>query len=87
VNQYQQRVNAGRLANQAPEVKKKAEELLAELRNIEMYLYWSIDPVEDGMYYCRTLLDHAHMLVDLAHEYRVELKANPPPKEEEEDAT
>ena len=37
------------------------------------------------MYYCQTLLDHAHMLIDQAHEFRAALKANPPPKEDEED--
>jgi hypothetical protein len=87
MNAYQQRVNAERLASQAPAVRKKARELLDELRNLEMYLYWSFDPDEKdgGMYYCQSMLDHAHMLVDLAHEYRAELRANPPPKEPDEE--
>lgn len=87
MNSYQQKVNAERLANQAPAVKKIAKELLDELKNIDMYLYWALDPEEKdgGMYYCQSLLDHAHMVIDQAHEFRAALKANPPPKEEDED--
>ncbi len=87
MNEYQRRMNTERLGRQAPEVKKIAKELLDEVRNVETYLYWSLDPEEKdgGMYYCQTLLDHAHMLVDQAHEYRAALRANPPPKEDEED--
>ncbi len=86
MNEYQRRMNIERLARQAPELQKKAKALLDEVRNVETYLYWSLDPEEKdgGMYYCQTLLDHAHMLVDQAHEYRAALKANPPPKEDEE---
>ena len=86
MNSYQQRVNAERLARQAPAVQKIAKALLDELKNIETYLYWTFDPDEKdgGAYYCQTLLDHAHMVVDQAHEYRAALKANPPPPEEED---
>ena len=87
MNLYQQKVNAERLAAQAPAVQKVAKELLDELKNIEHYLYWAFDPDEKdgGAYYCQSLLDHAHMLVDQAHEFRAAVKANPPPKETEDD--
>ena len=87
MNSYTQRENIARLARQAPEVKKLAKEIFDELKNVDVYLNWALDPEEKdgGMYYCQTLLDHAHMLVDQAHEFRAALKANPPPKEDEED--
>ena len=87
MNEYQRRMNTERLARQTPELQKKAKELLDELLNVQNYLYWSLDPDEKdgGMYYCQSILDHAHMLVDQAHEYRAALKANPPPKEDEDD--
>ena len=86
MNPYQQKVNAERLARQAPAVQKTARAILDELSNVQTYLYWTLDPEEKdgGAYYCQTLLDHAHMLVDQAHEYRAALKANPPKEEEEE---
>jgi hypothetical protein len=89
---YSRRVNAERLARQAPEVKKLAEEIGEELKSIEQYLYWAIDPDEkdSGQYFCRTLIEHAHALVDLGHEYHAALKANPPPlktEENEEEST
>ena len=87
MNPYTQRENIARLACQHPPVKKIGKEILDELKNVETYLYWAINPEEKdgGMYYCQTLLDHAHMLVDQAHEFRAALKANPPPKEEDEE--
>jgi hypothetical protein len=89
MNPYQQRVNAEWLARQAPEVKKLAKEILDELKNVETYLYWAFNPEEKdgGGYYCQSVIDHAHMLVDQAHEFRAALRANPPPKEDDgEDA-
>ena len=88
MDSYKQRLNAERLANQAPAVQKIAKELLDELKNLETYLYWSFDPDDDdgGAYYAQTLLDHAHMLIDQAHEFRAALKANPPPKEDDDAA-
>ena len=68
-------------------MQKLVKEILDELKNVELYLYWAINPEEKdgGAYYCQTLLDHAHMLIDQAHEFRAALRANPPPKEDEED--
>lgn len=87
MNQYQERVNAERLKRQHPDVRKLVWEIRDELKNVEIYLNWALDPDEKdgGMYYCQTLLDHAHMLIDQAHEFRAALRANPPPKEDEED--
>lgn len=87
MNSYQQSVNAERLARQAPSVKKVAKDIFDAVKMIETYLYWAIDPAEKdaGQYYCRNLLERAHELVDLAHEYGAELKANPPPKEEDDE--
>jgi hypothetical protein len=72
------KANAERLANQAPAVRKIAKELLDELKNLEQYMYWSLDPEEKdgGAYYCQSLIDHAHMVVDQAHEFRAALKAH-----------
>jgi hypothetical protein len=88
MNAYRERINAERLARQAEPVKQAAEDILGELKDVERYLYWSIDPDErdGGAYYAQTLLDHAHNLVDHAHEYRAALKVNPPPKEDEDAA-
>ena len=87
MNQYQERVNAERIKRQHPDVQKLVKEIRDELKNVETYLYWALDPEEKdgGAYYCQTLLDHAHMLIDQAHEFRAALKANPPPKEDEDD--
>lgn len=85
---YQRRVNAERLARQAPDVQKTVKAILEELKDVERYLYWALDP-EDGSnglaYNCGNLIDHAHGLIDLGHEFRAALKANPPPKEIDED--
>ena len=89
MNNYQRRVNAERLARQAEPVKKTAKLILEELKDIERYLYWALDPEDSHNnigYNCGTMIDHAHALVDLGHEYRAALKANPPPKEEEDNA-
>ena len=87
MNPYTQRENIARLARQAPEVQKLAKELLDELKNVETYLYWAINPEEKdgGAYYCQSVIDHAHMLIDQAHEFRAALRANPPPKEDDDD--
>lgn len=87
MSQYQDRINKERLARQAPEVKKTAKAILDQLKDIERYLYWAIDP-EDRQstgYNCGNLIDNAHALVDLGHEYRAALKANPPPKEDDDE--
>jgi hypothetical protein len=88
MNDYRQRINAERLARQAEPVKQAAEDILGALKDVERYLYWSIDPNErdGGAYYANTLLEHAHDLIDRAHEYRAALKANPPPREDEDAA-
>ena len=87
MNQYQQRVNEERIKRQHPDVQNRVREILDELKNVELYVHWAINPEEKdgGMYYCQTLLDHAHMLIDQAHEFRAALKANPPPKEDEDE--
>ena len=81
---YNRRVNAERLARQAPDVKKLATEILEELKSIEQSVYWAIDPDDKSGLWENSLIEHAHALVDLGHEYRAALKANPPPKEDEE---
>ena len=83
---YNRRVNAEHLARQAEPVKKLVQEILKELKSIEQSLYWAIDPEESdgGMQWSESLIEHAHALVDIGHEYKAALKANPPPKEEEE---
>ena len=84
---YQRNVNTQRLARQAPDVQGAAKAILEQLKSIEQYMLWSLDPSEKdgGAYYCQNLLDHAHELVDQAHTFRAALKANPPPKETEND--
>lgn len=86
MNQYVMQRNAERLAVQHENVRKAARALIDELRNVEQYLFWAIDGSEKdgGAYYCHTLLDHAHMIIDQAHEFRAAIKANPPPKEEDQ---
>ena len=88
MDNYNRRVNAERLARQAKEVKLAAEDIRSTLIDIERYLYWALDPSEKdgGQYYCQSLLEHAHALIDRAHDYRAALKANPPPKDEDDDA-
>ncbi len=80
---YQQRVNSERLERQAPEVQKIAKEILEELKGLERCLYWAIDPEDDPMQWTASMIERAHALVDQTHEYRAALKADPPPKEEE----
>ena len=84
ISSYQQRMNAERLARQAPDVQRTAKEILDELKNVEGYLYWSLDPEDNKdqiAYNVGNLIDHAHALVDLGHAWRAVLAANPPPKE------
>ena len=85
---YQQRVNAERVANQAPEVIKALTDLVKSASGIVQYAHWALDPAEKdgGAYYAQNLLEHAHELVDQAHAFRLALKANPPPTENDEDA-
>ena len=82
---YRERRNAERLAAQHLDVQGAAKDILKQLKDVEQYLYWSMGPDEKdgGAYYAQNLLDHAHELVDQAHAYRAALKANPPPKEED----
>ena len=89
MNAYQQRINDECLARQAEPVKKTAKLILEELKTIERYLYWALDQEDQHNsigYNCGNLIDHAHALVDLGHEYRAALKANPPPKDDEDSA-
>ena len=87
MDSYQARVNDERLARQAQTVQDSARSILDALKTIETYVYWAFDPdeKEGGMYNCRNLLEHAHELVDQAHEFRARVRANPPPKETEDD--
>ena len=88
MNSYQARVNAETLARQAPDVQRTAKEILEALKDVERYLYWSLDPEDNkdqGAYNVGNLIDHAHALVDLGHAWRAVLKDNPPPKEPDED--
>ena len=88
MNAYTRRVEAGRMARQAPDVQRTAKEILEALKNIEQYMRWSLDPSEKdgGAYYCQNLIDHAHALVDFGHAWRAVLAANPPPKEDDDAA-
>jgi hypothetical protein len=89
MNLYQQKVNAERLARQAPDVQRTAKEIFDALKDVERYLYWSIDPEDNkdgGAYNVTNLIDNAHALVDLGHAWRAVLAANPPPKEDDDDA-
>jgi hypothetical protein len=89
MNLYQQKVNAERLARQAPDVQRTAKEIFDALKDVERYLYWSIDPEDNkdgGAYNTTCLIDHAHALVDLGHAWRAVLKDNPPPSEDEEES-
>lgn len=82
---YQQRINDALFARQAPEVQKTIKEILGQLKSIEQCLYWAIDPDDPVEMWPGSLIEHAHALVDLGHEYRAALKVNPPPKYEDED--
>lgn len=79
---YQQRVNAANLAAQADSVQTKAREILKKLGDAERAVYWAIEPDEND--WADILIENAHALLDLAYEYKAELKANPPPRVEEE---
>ena len=81
---YHRRVNAERLARQAPDVQKTVKEILEELKSIEQSLYWAIDPEDNRGLWENSIIEHAHALVDLGHDYRAGLIANPPPKEDDE---
>lgn len=84
MNAYQQRVNAERLERQAPPVKKIVKEILDQLKTIEQSMYWSIDGEQkSGGYWPSSLIEHAHALLDLGHDYRAALAANPPPEDAE----
>jgi hypothetical protein len=85
---YRERRNAERLAAQHPEVQGAAKTILKQLKDIEQYLHWSMSGEEKdgGAYYARSLLEHAHELVDQAHAWRAALKANPPPLEDDDAA-
>ncbi len=84
---YQARVNVERLERQAAGVQKTAKEILEELKSLEQSLYWALDPDErdGGIQWSESFIEHAHALVDLGHDYRAALKANPPLKEADED--
>ena len=87
MDNYRRRLNAERLKRQAPAVQQTAKLILDELRDVERYLYWSLDPEDNqdqGAYNVMNLIDHAHELVDLGHAWRAVLKDNPPPKEDDQ---
>ena len=87
IDNYRRRLNAERLARQAPAVQQTAKLILDELKDVERYLYWSLDPEDNqdqGAYNVMNLIDHAHALVDLGHAWRAVLKDNPPPKEDDQ---
>lgn len=86
MDNYQRRVNKERLKRQAPDVQRVAKEILEQLESVERQLYWAIDPDDQSGLWETSLIEHAHALIDLGHEYRVALKANPPPKEEDDAA-
>ena len=86
MDNYNRRVNAERLARQAPVVQKTAKEILAVLKDIEKGLYWALDPDDKACQWETSLIEHAHALLDYTHDYRAALKANPPPKDEDDDA-
>jgi hypothetical protein len=85
---YQRRVNAERLARQAPAVQKTAKRVFEILKDVERYLYWSLDPEDNkdgGAYNCQNLIDNAHALVDEGHAWRAVIVANPPTPDPEDD--
>jgi hypothetical protein len=86
VTSYRRRINEALFARQAPAVQKTLKEILEELKSIEQCLYWAIDPDDPVDMWPGSLIEHAHALLDLGHDYRAALKANPPPKDEEDAA-
>ena len=88
MNEYRQRMNAERLAAQHADVQGAAKDIIKQLRDIEQYIYWAMGPDEKdgGQYYCQNLIDHAHELVDQAHAFKIAMKANPPPQEDDDAA-
>ena len=81
---YRQRMDADNLAAAHPSVQDAAKSILASLKSIENYLYWSLDPEEpaaERVAWQRNMLEQAHELVDQAHLFRARLKANPPQPE------
>ena len=82
MTEYRRQKNEERLAAQHPDVQAVAKDIRQTLKDIEQYMIWALDPEnkDHGRYDCQNLLDHAHYLVDHAHAYRNAVKANPPPK-------
>jgi hypothetical protein len=84
VTSYQRRRNEALFARQAPAVQKIIKEILKELKTIEQSVYWAIDSDDSASdMWPESLIEHAHALLDLGHDYRAALKANPPLKDEE----
>ena len=81
---YRQRMDADNLAAAHPSVQDVAKSILASLKSIENYLYWSLDPLDpeepaaERIAWTRNMLEQAHELVDQAHLFRVRLEAKPP---------
>ena len=49
---------------------KTAKRAFEILKDVERYLYWSLDPEDNkdgGAYNCQNLIDNAHALVDEGH--------------------
>ena len=93
MNQYQARVDEERIQHaKHPDVKKLVREIRDEsTENVEIYLQAgnprSRREGQRRFYYCQSVIDHAHMLIDQAHErFRApRLRADPQPKEEDDD--
>jgi hypothetical protein len=86
---YRQRMDAANLAAAHQSVQDAAKSILANLKSIENYLYWSLDPEEpegERSYLCRNMLEYAHELVDQAHQFRLHVCANPPQPEPDDAA-
>ena len=73
---YRQRTDAANLAAAPASVQAAAERILASLKLIHDYIYWSLDPEEpaaERVNWCRSMIEQAHELVDQAHLFRSQL--------------
>jgi hypothetical protein len=84
---YRQRVDAANLAAAHQSVQDSAKSILANLKSIENYLYWTLDPEEpQPRYELNSIIEQAHELVDQAHEFRLRVRAHPPQPEPDDAA-
>jgi hypothetical protein len=78
LEKYRAKVHAERLAEQAEPVKLVIEDIRTAIDSLQSNLFWALDPDEKERDYClESVIERAHTLVDLAHDYRQALKANP----------